>query len=63
MKARMRKQIVKYFLYQSSPLPIILKGGCATLSVPSLLILLSIQSIEACAHRNEINALSSLPIH
>ncbi len=63
MKARMRKQIVKYFLYQSSPLPTIQKGGCATLSVPSLLILLSIQSIEACAHRNDINALISLRIH
>lgn len=63
MKARMRKQIVKYFLYQSSPLPTIQKGGYATLSVPSLLILLSIQSIEACAHRNDINALISLRIH
>lgn len=63
MKARMRKQIVKYFLYQSAPLPTIQKGGCATLSVASLLILLSIQSIEACAHRNDINALISLPIH
>lgn len=63
MKARMRKQIVKYFLNQSSPLPTIQKGGCATLSVPSLLILLSIQSIEDCAHQNEINALISLRIH
>ncbi len=63
MKARMRKQIVKYFLYLSSPLPTIQKGGCATLSVPSLLILLSIQSIEDCALRNDINTLISLRIH